>query len=182
MNQLFFLVCLSVSVWAFSYWLWLSATDYETAAFWVRMLSIGSLFIPIFYFHWCITLLKINLRLWYIVHAAYIAAAVFLALSSSPLFIRELKPALFFLFWPRAGVLYTAYLVSMYFGLVLYAVVLMARHYRQATNEERGRIAYILMGTLFGFGGGAMNFFLWYDIPVVPSAIIRWGFFRFFFA
>ena len=180
MNQLFFMMCLSVAIWAFSYWRWLSATDFDAALFWVRMLSIGSLFIPIFYFHWCTTLLKINLRFTYLVHGMYVIAALLLAISNSSFFISTVRPALFFPFWPRPGIMYTIYLIFIYLGLVLYAGYLMLRHYKEAPNEERGQIVYILLGTIFGFGGGASNFLLWYEIPIAPYGNILVMLFPFF--
>jgi signal transduction histidine kinase len=179
MNRLFFLMTLSVAVWAFSYWQWLSAIDIDAAAFWVQMLSIGSLFIPIFYFHWSITLLNINPKFSYLLHGMYLATVIFLLVSSSPLFIRELRPALFFPFWPRAGIMYTLYLILIYFGLISYAVYLMLRQYNQASSKQKGQIFYILLGSLFGFGGGAMNFFLWYDIPIAPYGNILVALFPF---
>jgi hypothetical protein len=52
LNQLFFLMTLAIALWAFGYWQWLSSTEGVPALFWVKVLSIGSIFIPVFYFHW----------------------------------------------------------------------------------------------------------------------------------
>jgi signal transduction histidine kinase len=179
-NQLFFFMTMAVALWGFGYWRWLLATEYDVALFWVRVLSVGSLFIPIFYFHWCVTLFNINVRIRFLFHGIYSVALLILAASASPLFIRALEPALAFPFWPRAGILYSLYLLFIYAGLIFFAVYLMARHYRYAPNEERGQIFYILLGSLFGFVGGATNFFLWYDIPIAPYGSILVALFPFF--
>lgn len=180
MNQFFFLMTVAVAMWGFSYWRWLSATEYDAALFWVRMLSIGSLFIPIFYFHWCVTLFNLNVRIRFLFHGIYSAAILILLTSTSPLFIRTLQPALSFPFWPRAGILYSLYLIFIYGGLIFFAAYLMALHYRNASNKERGQIFYILLGSLFGFVGGATNFFLWYEIPIAPYGNILVALFPFF--
>src|SRR3989338_11529542 len=60
LNRLYFLIVIAISIWSFSYWLWLFSNDAVSALFWVRMLSIGSTLIPVFYFHWVVSILKIE--------------------------------------------------------------------------------------------------------------------------
>ena len=59
-NRLFFLMTLALSIWAFAYWRWLSSADHQTALMWVKILSTGSLFIPVFYFHWVVSVLDLQ--------------------------------------------------------------------------------------------------------------------------
>lgn len=44
------------------------------------------------------------------------------------------------------------------------------RAYKTALGYRREQIKYLLIGVLLGFGGGATNYFLWYEIPLAP-----WG-------
>src|SRR3989338_5570699 len=53
-NRIFFYMIIAFAVWSFSYWRWLLAGNQELALFWIHLLSIGSLFIPILFFHWVI--------------------------------------------------------------------------------------------------------------------------------
>src|SRR3989339_1339114 len=106
-NQIFFFMTLSLAVWAFSYWQWLLSTNYDAAILWVRILSIGSLFIPVFFYHWVILLINsktlVNkIVLWF----AYITAIVILFSAQSNLFIAGLEKKSFFVFWPNSGLAY----------------------------------------------------------------------------
>jgi signal transduction histidine kinase len=171
-NKTLFLLTLATAFWSFSYWRWLLVYDNESLAlFWIQMLSIGSIFVPVFTFHWIITLLgisnqKINLYLKYV---AYFFAFIFLFFVFSPNFIDALEPYKnIFSFWPKAGFLYTLYLFFIYFGLVLYSLYLIVKSYRNSAGLKRVQLKFVLIGAILGLGGGATNFFLWYDIPILP--------------
>src|SRR3989344_7861319 len=56
-NQIYFLMTISLAVWSFSYWQLLLSSEYDMAFFWIRLLSFGSLFIPVLFFHWVTLLL-----------------------------------------------------------------------------------------------------------------------------
>lgn len=181
-NQLFFLMTLAIALWSFSYWQWLLSSDETIALLWVRVLSIGSLFIPVFYFHWILHLLglleqKKNINLLRLAYLAAIAIAVF---SFSQLFIKGVGQKLFFPFWPEPGFFYTLYLVFIYSGLVAYSLFLLYRGYRSSNNEKKGQIFYVILGSILGFGGGLTNFFLWYDIPIAPYGNFLVDLFPFF--
>jgi len=170
-NRVFFLMTLSLAVWSFGYWQWLLAGNADLALFWVRVFSAGSLFIPVFYFHWVLLFLQEEKNHKPLIGAVYIFALSLLLFSffNSSLFIQGVEKKLFFDFWPRPGVLYGFYVNVIYFGLVAYSFYLLIKHYRRSRlGEQRGRILYILLGAFIGFGGGATNFFLWYDIPIPP--------------
>lgn len=169
-GKLFFFLTLSVALWGFGYWLWLLSDEESTALFWVRILSIGSILIPVFYSHWTLSLLGIDQtrRNKFLIRSIYVAAVFFLSFSFSEIFIQGVRPKMIFSFWPVPGNLYTLFLLTLFAGSVSYSIWHLWRRYHQLAGERRIQIAYILIGSLFGFGGGATNFFLWYDIPILP--------------
>src|ERR1035437_8628816 len=121
MNQIFFMMTISFAVWSFAYWQWQLAIDYNTAMFWVRVLSIGSLFIPILFYHWVLIFINnkylINkIILW----SGYITAIGILFFVNTNLFIFDLSQKLFFPFWPSSGIAYTIYFSYIYIGLISY--------------------------------------------------------------
>jgi signal transduction histidine kinase len=181
-NQLFFLMTLAIAVWAFGYWQWLLSNDETSALFWVRILSVGSIFIPVFYFHWILFLLEIHKQRRYLnlLRLAYLTAFFFLAFSFSPLFIKDVSPKLFFSFWPEPGFLYTFYLIFIYFGLVSYSLFLLYQSYQSSLKERKRQLFYVILGSVLGFGGGLTNFFLWYDIPIAPYGNFLVALFPFF--
>jgi signal transduction histidine kinase len=170
-HQTLFLLTLATAFWSFGYWKWLSIYNNESQAlFWARFLSIGSIFIPVFYFHWILSLLEIKnkYRNNRILLIAYLFAFFFLFFSFSPLFVNRVENTLYFSHWPKAGPLYTFYLITIYFSLVVYSIILLILKFRNSAGVRREQIRYVLYGSIFGFSGGATNFFLWYDINILP--------------
>jgi two-component system NtrC family sensor kinase len=109
-NRLYFLIVLAISLWSFSYWRWLSSIDFIPALFWVRLLSIGSTLIPVFYFHWIASLLKVEKSEKITIRLVYILGGLFLLFSFSDLFVAGTQHKLFFPYWPNPGILYHFYL------------------------------------------------------------------------
>lgn len=169
-NQIYFLMVVSLAIWSFSYWQWLLSSEYDMAMFWVRLLSVGSLFIPIFFFHWVALLTNIKTTINKIVLlVSYAAALVILFYVRSPLFIESLQQKSYFTFWPNAGLVYDAYFSYLYIGLILYSLYLLIRYYRTVSDaNKKGQILYVILGAALGFGGGLTNFPLWFGIPFPP--------------
>jgi signal transduction histidine kinase len=167
-NKLFFGLSFSVVLWSLSYWQWMSADNFSSALFWSRILSIGSLFIPIFYFHWIIAFAGLNKRKQRLIKSIYAVVFIFLLFSFSNYFIKGVEPKHIFSFWPVPGILYNLYLIFIYFGLTAYSLFILGRQYKVSSGEKKQSIKYIIIGSLIGFGGGATNFFLWYNIPIYP--------------
>lgn len=167
-NQTYFMLAIATSWWAVNYSLWLASDNAGSALFWIRMASLGSLFIPIFYFHWVLELLKKNKKHQIVLMLAYTASIIVTIFTFSPMFVADVGQKMFFRFWPTPGIIYDFYLLVIYCGLVAHSLLLLAREYFASSGERRGQIAYVILGSLIGFGGGAANFFLWYDILIPP--------------
>ncbi len=167
-NKLFFGLSVSVVFWSIGYWQWLSSGDASLALFWTRFFSIGSLFIPIFYFHWILAFTNLHIKNRNLIKFLYFFAFILLAFSFSDLFIEKVEPKSIFPFWPVPGILYHFYLIFIYLGLSIYSLIILFNQYRISTDIKKANIKYIILGSLIGFGGGATNFFLWYDIPIFP--------------
>jgi signal transduction histidine kinase len=164
------LLSMATAVWGLGYWQWQKALDYESALFWVRILSIGSSMIPVFYFHWVISILELNKKYSFFVRLAYVLGFIFLTLSFSPLFVAGLKPVLSFLYWPVPGIFYHFYLLFFYFTLTIFGLGLLFSNYKKKKGFKKEQIKYVIFASVVGFGGGFFNFFLWYGIPILP-----WG-------
>jgi len=141
------------------------------------MVNFGALFIPISFSWWVLTLLGIeNEKKNKIILISGLLFTLFLACFAFPFspfthyYVRDVEPELFFSFWPKPGILYHFFIVFCYGGLVGYALYSLFKYYRRTTGYKKAQIKYIILGALLGFGGGATNYFLWYDIPIAP-----WG-------
>ena len=134
LNQFFFLMAISLAVWSFGYWQWQLSNDYDTALMWVRILSIGSLFVPIFFYNWVIRLLDINTIFnkaisWF----TGFVVVIILCFTKTNLFIFGLEKESIFMFWPKSGVAYDIYFSYIYLGLITYSIYLLFRTY--STNN-----------------------------------------------
>ncbi len=167
-NRTFGLMTLSLVVWSFSYGFWLLSREKQLALFWVHLLSLGSTFIPITFLHWILTLLDLQKRRKTILIIGYIFTFFLASFSFSSFYIKNIKPQLFFPWWPEPGPLYHVYLVFGYLGMVGYACYELLKVYKTSRGHVHEQIKYILLAIGIGFGGGATNFPLWYGIPFPP--------------
>ena len=180
--RLFFALTFSIALWSAGYWQWLSATSEISALFWVRILTIGSFFVPVFYYHWVLDVLNAAKKRTpaLILKLAYITAFILAILSPTSAVIQGLRPKLVFLFWPDPGVLYGVGIATLFFALIAYTLRLLVQYYRHGPVEGRGKLFIIILGSVLGFGGGATNYFLWYNIPILPYGNFIVALFPFF--
>ncbi|MDD2696775.1 MAG: ATP-binding protein [Candidatus Pacebacteria bacterium] len=167
-NQTFGLMTFALTIWSFGYGFWQIAKDHESALFWVRILSIGSTFIPIFFIHWVLALFNLHKKKERILIFGYIITLIFLCFSFTSLYVKDVSPQFFFPWWPEAGIVYNFYLIFGYFGGISYVSYELSKIYRERSGYIREQIKYILLAMVVGFGGGATNFPLWYGIPLPP--------------
>ncbi|OGY77819.1 MAG: hypothetical protein A2295_04445 [Candidatus Jacksonbacteria bacterium RIFOXYB2_FULL_44_15] len=162
----FWFVSVSVIWWSFSYFLWLSSSDVNNAMFWVRMLSIGSVLIPVSFLHWIYTLFEIQDKK--ILKLCYLFTFFILLFSYSTFFIKGVRPIAGFDYWPIPGMVYNLYLFVGYFGILGFGLFKLLQLYKKSSSVQRLQLKYLIAGVIVGCGGGATNFFLWYGVNVLP--------------
>lgn len=170
-NKFFIGFCLATMIWSFGYLNWQLASEYSSALFWIRASKIGVILIPILYLHWILNLtIEKTINKKEILKFGYALTLFFLLFSFSPLFIKDVKPVYQFAFWPQPGFLYHFYIIFSYLGLVGYGLIKLFKEYRECKGYpvRLMKIRLIILGTIIGFGGGATNFFLFYNIPIAP--------------
>jgi len=180
-NRLFALFCLGFSIWTFSYFIWLLQEGVWGALFWSRFLNLGATLIPPLYLHWILSFLNLDKKRKLLIFFAYFITIIFVFLSFSSIYIKEVKPVRDFLYWPQAGLLYTIFLFVSYIGFVGYGFLELVRHYKKVDKERKIQIRYVLIATIIGFGGGATNFPLMYGISLIPPFGIFFVIFHPFF-
>jgi signal transduction histidine kinase len=167
-NQLFFLFALALAMWGYSYFFWQIASDPVSALFWVHMLMAGAIFIPFFDFHFVVRFLNLQQRFRWLVWAGYAAALFFSIINWSTFFVASVVTRDGFMFWPTAGPLFLPFLIIWLLYAAYHVQLLFGRLRTTDNEEERAQIRYILIGTAIGYIGGCTNYFLWYNIPVLP--------------
>ena len=168
-NIHFFLFAFSTVFWSLAYFMWQIATTGQGAIFWSKLLTIGSIMIPVLYFRFVSIFLgvgkkKPNKISFFI---GLFLIVFFVLISPTSLLVDGVSEKMGFTFWPNAGKLYWLFLLTFFFFL-FYFTVLLIKHYRKITGIKKAQIKFLLIGILISFTGGSTNFFLWYDLPVKP--------------
>jgi len=164
-SRTFAWMTITVAAWSAMYFCWQISSDAATALLFCRWLSAPAVVIPVAYYHFSTHLA--GERRPREVLVGYVVATAFAILSLTPSVVEGVGPQLMFPFWPRPGPLYPAYL-GVFFYYFLRAWQLLQSAYQKASFLRRNQILYVLVHTVIGFIGGAMNYFLWYGIPIPP--------------
>ncbi len=166
LNVTFAILSLAVAVWAGSYFFWQVATTDLVALAWCRALTVGAIWITVAYYHFVRRL--VGLPGGRLVWVGYGLVAVFTALVPDDLLVAGVRRKLMFPFWPEPGPLYPFYLIAFFFFSIVTWRLLVRTYRRVTTARERIQLRWVLGSTFVGIVGGATNFFLWYDIPILP--------------
>ncbi|HUW72136.1 MAG TPA: ATP-binding protein [Candidatus Humimicrobiaceae bacterium] len=167
-NKIFALDAFSVAFWSFGYFFWQISTTESSALFWCRILMAGAIFIPIFYFHFIVVFLNLIKNLKRVIYLGYGLGLFFLLSNFTSYFVKSVGRELSFPFWPNPGIFFHPFLI-MFFFFICFGWYLLIKSF-QKTQEviKKQQIKYLLLGTGIGFISGSTNYFLWYDIPVLP--------------
>ncbi|KPK96556.1 MAG: hypothetical protein AMJ95_13575 [Omnitrophica WOR_2 bacterium SM23_72] len=172
-NRSYGLLSLGIAVWGYSYFFWQISRNAQEALFWLRWLTVGSIFIPTFFLNFILTFLRIQKERRKTIYFAFLFSVFFSFFYASPLLIKGIGPKLIFKFWPEAGALYSLFLVF-FFACVLYACYMLFSAYRKSsgTGYIKNQIKLMLFASLIGFVGGSTNYPLWYNFPFLPVGTI----------
>jgi signal transduction histidine kinase len=137
----------------------------------------GAIFIPLTNLHHILELLK-NPPAWKRwIWSGYLFCLVLLYFNLfSNLFVRRVSAKLEFPFWPEPGPAFHVFLVF-YFGCVVYFVYLLTYEARGSSGLRQNQLKYLILALSLGYLGGATNFPLWYDLPVLPIGNILVSFY-----
>jgi hypothetical protein len=105
-NISFALMNLSIAVWALGFALAVTAPTKDWGLFWIRILNVGCIPVPIFFLHFVFSLLKIDKRERITLIIAYTFNFFILIVSFSSLFIEDIRPKLSFNYYAIPGPLY----------------------------------------------------------------------------
>lgn len=166
-NIYFALFCLSAAAWSIPYVMWPLATTADDTLFWFRVLHLGSIFLSVTYLHFVSIWLGKYDKTKYIVLFGYLLSFFFVSRLFSPSFISSVEPKSVIKFWGNPGYLYHYYLVY-FFSYALYSFYLLLSSYKDADDIKKSQIKFILFGVVISYLGGSTNYFLWYNIPILP--------------
>ena len=167
-HRLWMFFCLAVGFWSLGKGMMVRSGTFAEAYFWQQwFLYTGAIMIPIVFLHFVMVITENQLP--DILTVGYLLAGVLqimnvagylVSIKVQPPFNYYTDPLKFFWLF-----------LSYFFGLVLYAHVLLIRRVFAVTGQQRNQIKFILLGTAIGFCGGSTSFFLMFNIPIFPYGI-----------
>lgn len=162
-------LCLAVALWSLGYFIWQISGSADSSIFWLKFLTLFSIFIPVNFFIFSSIFLSLHKKPIYriFMYIGLGAALAVVAVTSSDYLVQGVERRLSFEFWPIAGKWYWLMLVA-FFSYFTTSLLLFFRAYRKSSGILKDQLGFILVGTGLGFLGGATNFPLWYDVPVYP--------------
>lgn len=165
-------VTVMVALWSGFYFGWQYTDDEMLAVEFVRCFTAAAVLIPVLYFHFATRFAGEAHRREIVV--GYVLAVPMVLLSFTGWLVQGVGPKLMFPFWPSPGPLYPFYL-ALFFYYLLRSWWVLYGAYRNASYIRKNQLRYMLAYTIVGFIGGATNFPLWYDLPVLPLGNILVG-------
>jgi len=164
------LLCITATAWALFYFLWQIENNGQKALVWTKILMIGAVWGPFvlyrivnIFFGW-----ETKTKNKIITAAAFFFSAIFTILLTTPLMVKNVEPIAGFKFWPKAGLLYTPFLIF-FIGFSLYSLFLIFRGIKKTESLlKKSQAKFMLFGIIITYATASTNYFLWYDIPIKP--------------
>jgi len=166
------LYSLGISFWGFGFFHLCTATNYDAALFWSRMLDLGAIFIPLFFFHIVVLLTstfeqyKKTVIIYYLIFVCYFL----IALCLPEYFIPSVSAKLNFLFYPNAAPVFY-FFPFLFFYTLIHGWVVLYKAGQKASAIKRNQYKYFLYITAICFPGAATAFFPTFNIPISPFGI-----------
>jgi len=158
-NVTWFLTSLAVTVWCTGYMLAILSKNDTQAFINLKIVYLGAVMIPIFFFHFVLNFLYKEKKYKYLLYLGYILSVIFLVLILGTRLIisgvRHLEN-----FGNYEEVEIPGFnLFLLYFGIFsLYAIYLLIKGYFENDGIRRKKILYIILAAIITFVGGTSNF------------------------
>lgn len=168
----YFMLMLAIALWSFGMYMLCVAQSIKAALFWGRFLHIGASFVPVFYFHFVIKLLRLENKQKTLTQIGYILACIFALLNFTPYFIKSVSYKLGLNF-PDAGGLYPLFVIY-FLSYPAQACYLSYKAYRKLTDLGKKQLRYVTVAGILGFMGGGLTFFTVYGrtFPVIGPLVL----------
>jgi len=173
-NVTFGSICLAVCFWLFGTYMMYSTGQKDEAIFWGKFSYAGVIFIPAFFYHFCVSFLR-RQHTNGMVLMNYLISACFLSLLPTHYF----TDGLYFYFWgsyPRAGPLHPLFLV--YFasvsGVALKKLYVDYKAKEETSPLESTRIQYVFWAFVIGYIA-SLDFVQSYGVKLYPTGYLFAG-------
>lgn len=173
---LWFFMSLSILVWGTSHFFHLTSDDPKMATFFARMLYVGAVFIPVFFYHFVLSFLLIQNHLAkkiFLVIGYALSALIAYTSITTDLIVIGVSPQMGFPQWLDPGSLHW-FLVLHFWVYIFIAFVILFKYMQKQDGVMKRKAIFIFYASLFGFLTGGTNF-LPQTIGVYPfGSFVAW--------
>ena len=170
LNQIWVLFCLTVSLWSLGLGFTTTATNIETALFWLKYFYyLGLIFLPITFLHFCLIFVNQENKRKVLIITNYVIGFLLLIADFSGLLVAA-KPLYPFNYYGIPYPLYSAFGIVFFFSF-FYAFYIIIKQYKHVSLYKKNQIKYFFIGTFIGFVGGSTAFFPMFKLPLFPYGI-----------
>lgn len=157
LNRIWALVSLSTSFWALGLGGVVLSKTQSLAIFFQYVLDFAAIFIPIFFLHFTVVLVKKITVYKKLLICGYFTAALMSIFSFTSLFKLGVGHNQNFSYWVEPGRLYILFPIY-YVTLAVIAVLILFINYRVSRGIQKQQLLYIILVAFVGYLGGATNF------------------------
>ncbi len=173
-NKLFGLLCFLTALWGLgAYKLSIdSSMSWESGFFWCQVAYTGVISVPVLYFHFITSYLKLNRKR--LLLCVYALGSVFLICNifARRLFLGDIRlifGQFYFVDWVKhRNPLFLFFYISFYWALLGYTFVLLLSSYRNSSGHRRTQLKYIILASAFGWIGAECIFLPTLGIDLYP--------------
>ncbi len=167
-NRLWFLTSLAIFLWTIGLFGSVVSPNPKLAFFSQRILYIGTILLPVFFFHYIAYLTDLYKTNRHKINIVYVFTFIFLISSFTKLFLEDIGARNSFDYWPvETGPIYPLFLV--FFIIVwFYSLLILYKTTKIRGGYEKKRLQYMLYASLIGVIGGSTNFLLDFNLNFYP--------------
>jgi len=171
-GKIYFLYSLAAAIWGIGFSIKLGDNvPYGVALFAIRVAHLGSVLIPVTFFHFVLIFTNQEGRYKKLLQFFYLLAIIIECFVFSPLFIPRLAPILDFVHYARPGPVYYIF-TGFFFSVVPLAFLFLINQYRHSCKSERAQVLGLIIAKASGFLGGFLTF-----LPVYKIGFPQYGLF-----
>ena len=170
-NRLFTLFCLVTFWWQFSWTILFNVQDKAIASFLVRFGYSGIIFIPITFFHFVVTFLKVKKENKLVLFSYIMGFGLLLSVWTSNFFVREFY-TYFWGYYPKANFLHPVHLLQVAFLAARGLFLLFSYGQKEKfTPVRHNQIMYLFWGFIF-YVPAASDYIVNYGVEFYPFGVI----------
>jgi signal transduction histidine kinase len=167
---IWFLFCVSVSIWGLGAYKIGTSIEAEQALIWWRIAHIGVIFIPVFFLHYVSLFLRINSKkyLW-LNRITYSIGFLFLFFNLfTQYFIQNIRLVFNSIYYNSPPTMLYIVFCSWWIIMIIFIHYKLAQYFSFESGRKKQQIKYFFLATIVGFLGGMTVFLPVFGIDIYP--------------